>query len=200
MPTGYTFNVVDGTITELKPFALQCARAFGALISMRDDPSDKPIPDEFKPSSYHTEQLELARQKLAELKAMSAEQIALAAKVFAEQKEADNRRYYEERKAENARIDAMVQKVLLWEPPSKDHVGIKDFMLEQLQTSRNNLSFSEKELGKPRLTPTAWYNAAIDVATHDIEYHSKNQREEEERAASRTKWIKELKKSLEAVS
>ena len=43
MATGYTFNVVDGQITTLSDFAMQCARAFGLLIDMRDAPSDAPM-------------------------------------------------------------------------------------------------------------------------------------------------------------
>ena len=35
MPTGYTAAVCSGEITEIKDFALSCARAFGALITMR---------------------------------------------------------------------------------------------------------------------------------------------------------------------
>lgn len=52
MPTGYTAGVKDGTVTDFKAFVMQCARAFGALIDMRDDPSDVPIPKSFAPSSY----------------------------------------------------------------------------------------------------------------------------------------------------
>lgn len=30
MPTGYTFEVCEGKMTDFSAFALQCARAFGA--------------------------------------------------------------------------------------------------------------------------------------------------------------------------
>lgn len=54
MPTGYTAAVCDGKITEFPAFALQCARAFGALITMRDDAMNAPIPEEIKPdTSYY---------------------------------------------------------------------------------------------------------------------------------------------------
>lgn len=45
MPTGYTAAIKYG-IT-FKEFALDCARNFGACISMRDEPRETPIPDEF---------------------------------------------------------------------------------------------------------------------------------------------------------
>ena len=46
MPTGYTADIQDGKITTLREYALSCARAFGALIMMRDDPHDAPIADD----------------------------------------------------------------------------------------------------------------------------------------------------------
>jgi len=57
MPTGYTYPVVEGKITEFSDFALSCARAFGALITMRDDPHDTPIPETFEPSDYNAKKL-----------------------------------------------------------------------------------------------------------------------------------------------
>ena len=59
MPTGYTSKIADGI--GFKDFALSCARAFGACIEMRDDPSDKPIPNEFKPNDYHKKRMAAAK-------------------------------------------------------------------------------------------------------------------------------------------
>jgi hypothetical protein len=50
MPTGYTAAVADGTITEFPDFAMQCARAFGTLVLMRDEPQDAAIPEKFEPA------------------------------------------------------------------------------------------------------------------------------------------------------
>ena len=62
MPTGYTAKIADGQTFE--EFILSCARAFGALVEMRDEPADAPIPEEFKPSAYHTTQIGVARAKM----------------------------------------------------------------------------------------------------------------------------------------
>ena len=43
---------------------MDCARAFGACIMMRDESVDAPIPEEFKPSTYHIEELEKAKSDL----------------------------------------------------------------------------------------------------------------------------------------
>ncbi len=63
MPTGYTADIAKG-IT-FQQYAWSCARAFGALVMMRDEPSDAPIPEAFTPSDYHVKALAEARAKLA---------------------------------------------------------------------------------------------------------------------------------------
>ncbi len=59
MPTGYTAAVQNGTVTRFADFAMNCARAFGALVELRDE-MDAPIPDTFKPSTHHSESLKKA--------------------------------------------------------------------------------------------------------------------------------------------
>ena len=44
MPTGYTSGVATGEIKDFKTYALQCARAFGACIMLRDEPMSDEIP------------------------------------------------------------------------------------------------------------------------------------------------------------
>lgn len=62
MPTGYTAAIADGI--DFKTYALSCARAFGALVEMRDEPANAPIPEEFKPSSYYVTSLASAREEV----------------------------------------------------------------------------------------------------------------------------------------
>ena len=50
MPIGYTSKLHDGD-QPFNEFIMSCARAFGALVTMRDDPNDAPIP-EFEVSEY----------------------------------------------------------------------------------------------------------------------------------------------------
>lgn len=85
MATGYTCDVSDGKITTLRDFALRCARAFGALITMRDEPFDAPIPEKFEPhTDYHDKAIREAREQLEKLSAMSPAQVAKAAKADAD--------------------------------------------------------------------------------------------------------------------
>lgn len=64
MPTGYTADVADGKITDFVEYALQCARAFGACIMLRDEPISSEIP-EFQPSDYNANALAEAEKTLS---------------------------------------------------------------------------------------------------------------------------------------
>jgi hypothetical protein len=45
MPSSHTSPVQKGEVTSFPDFALDCARAFGATIAMRDMASDAPLTD-----------------------------------------------------------------------------------------------------------------------------------------------------------
>jgi len=62
MPTGYTNCIKDGVTFE--QFVWKCARAMGALVMMRDEPSNAPIPVKFEPSNYYAEEVAKAKAKL----------------------------------------------------------------------------------------------------------------------------------------
>lgn len=193
MPTGYTAGVVDGKITEFKDFALQCARGFGALISMRDDPWDASIPDEIQPGTYHQKRLEECRQRLVELQAMTPEQAEVGAQE-AYQHEVDLNAQYDNRAAlENERIDAMLALVHNWKPPTADHSELKSFMIQQLDISRNKKY--QREAPK-KLSGSDWLQKEIKKAFEDIEYQAGEWEKEVQRAKGRTAWIKALKASL----
>ena len=74
MPTGYTADVIEKDIS-FREFALKCMRAFGALVSFRDDDSSKII-TEVPLSDYHKKALEKAKKDLQLFKEQSPERLA----------------------------------------------------------------------------------------------------------------------------
>jgi len=198
MPTGYTAPVQSGEITEFKDFALQCARAFGALVMMRDEPMDAKIPDAFEPSDYHTRRLAEAKAELERLRSLTPEQIEAEAEK-AWQTELD---YHNKRVAETAlqrkRYEDMLAKVEAWVPPTPDHTGLKEFMASQL---RESIEFDCRDREPPkRKTSEEWLHAALKSALWNVEYHEKGQREEIERTEGRNRWLRELRESLKAAA
>lgn len=192
MPTGYTSPVVDGKITEFKDFALSCARAFGALVEMRDAPMDAPIPDKLTQSTFYTDALAKARDRLGELTSMgAAEAESEAAKWYRQAvKYADeaNARDDEER----ARLDAMAAQVRAWTPPSPDHREMKKFMLEQLDISQNTY----RSPPPVKRSGPDWLKAEIADAKRDVERYADERMKEMERHRDRSEWIRALRASL----
>ena len=198
MPTGYTAPVADGTITTLRAFALQCARAFGATISMRDDPQDAEIPDKFEPSDFYAKSLQAALARLRHLNGLSP----IDAQREMQQQHSRHLARWREHSWDDARqrvrYNAMLQAVESWEPPTPEHDGLHDFMHKQLSES---IAFDcgGKYMHMPRLQRwPEWLAEQIAEAERDIDYHAEHQVAENERAATRTAWVRELRASLPA--
>lgn len=196
MPTGYTANVADGTITEFGDFAMLCARAFGACVSMRDSPHDAQIPDVFQPSDYNSKELCDAESELRRLESMSeTDRVEAAEADYASQLTAWQK-YHDDMEKKKSRYEAMLAKVTEWQPPTVEHSGLKKFMSEQLENSImfdcGNLYVKKPERG----TVYEWYSRALETANKNIAYHAKAQAEEIERARTRSKWVADLRASL----
>jgi hypothetical protein len=196
MPTGYTAEIKDGITFE--QFVMRCSRAMGALVMMRDDPMDAPIPERFEPSDYHAKKLAEAQKNLAWYTNMAdSEAEREAEKEFNAQCEQHEKRLQDANELRN-KYNAMLAQVLQWQPPSHDHEGFKEFMLKQI---RDSIDFdcSTKYYTEPVSKSTAdWKAEKIKDAHKDIEYHTKGQREEIERTDGRNAWLKALRDSLKA--
>lgn len=196
MPSGYTAPVQDGTITEFREFALSCARAFGALITMRDDPADAPIPEKFEPSTgYYDGALERARRALAEVEGMPLDECEREAAAQHRHALEDRRKRQAEKDVVRQRYEAMLAKVEAWEPPSPEHVEMKAFMAKQL---RESIDWDCTVYGEEpeRISGTEWREQMLAKARRDIEYHTEERRKEIERVEGRNRWVQQLRESL----
>lgn len=193
MPTGYTHSISEGISFE--KFTLNCAKAFGALISMRDEPNDAPIPTEIKPDDYHSKAIVKAKTDLRKYEAMKLPE---AEKLC--QKAYDNElKRIAEAEAKDAKLktdyELMLAKVKKWTPPTTEHHGLKKFMIEQIESSIDWDCGYERD--KPRKqNAEQWLLEQKRQAIKDIDYHTKKNDEEIKRCAERTKWIQDLLKSL----
>jgi hypothetical protein len=194
MPTGYTAEIANG-IT-FNRFAWSCARAFGALVTMRDDPADAPIPERFEPSDWNAKQLTKARDRLATLRVMSIEDATANAKAEYDEAVKSHRAQLAEKQALSNKYHAMLAEVVKWEPPTPEHQGLKDFMVEQIRQSID-WDCDTKYMHVPLLLPAkAWLAQRIAAAERDIAYHEKQHAEEVERTEQRNAWLSALRTSL----
>lgn len=192
MPTGYTADVQNGKIETLQEYAFVCARAFGALVMMRDDSSDTPIPEAFEPNTkHHDDKLAIAEAILL-VTPSSEECEQIAQDEFDEEMD-----YYNNQVTENSRqhdrYKAMLSKVVSWLAP-EDHLKMKAFMIEQLEKS---IEFDIHQPKAPtKKSGSDWLTNRNDKAKWDIEYHTRNIKEEIERTDSRNLWLSQLRESL----
>lgn len=194
MPTGYTANIKDGITFE--QYALQCARAFGALVDMRDEPSDAEIPNSFEPDDYNAKRLEEAKKRLHFFRTLSSEECEAMAKQEHQEELARQIKRLEENKALMASYHAMLEQAKAWTPPSSDHVNLKEFMVSQIEESIRFDDRSEYCEPLPRQSGEQWLADQIKAAEWSVSYHEKAHKEEVDRCKKRSEWVKALRTSL----
>ena len=195
MPTGYTAGIKDGMTFE--EYALGCAKAFGACITMRDDTGDQEIPDEFEVDEHHLERKKVAEEELIHLGEIS-------------QDEAINRATVDWEKAEERRIgqlhsnldlkikyDLMLAQVKSWEVPTTSHVEFYNFMVSQLEESIDfDCSSDFYSTPTVRMSGEEWLSERMDSINRRINYHAESYEDEVCRVKDRNSWIKALREGL----
>jgi hypothetical protein len=196
MPTGYTAAIKDGISFE--KFAMDCARAFGACVTLRDEPGGgEQIPFVFEADTWHANAAQKARDELAALLAMPDEQRErAAAKAWDDAETARLMRIEEGRKLRQA-YEAMLAKAQAWKPPTPEHEELRKFMCEQITESIRFDCRDDIEVNAtPRQNGDQWAAEKAARLKRDIAYHDKQQAAEVQRAATRTAWVRQLRASL----
>lgn len=199
MPTGYTHDIKDGISFE--QFVLNCARAFGACITLRDESGGgEKIPEAFEPSDYHQKALGIARNTLAELEDLTFAECERRAAADYDEAEQSRITRLQENKQQLAAYAAMLDKVRLWSPPSSEHVGLHEFMQSQITES---IKFDDRincyEKPTVRLSGIDWHDEKKARAIKDIAYHKAEHTKEVERTNQRNEWVRLLRESLEPI-
>ena len=194
MPTGYTSKLMEKG-QDFRSFVLTCARGMGACIMQRDDPMDQP-PQKQKPSDYHIKAIAEADKKLAKLKAMSpAKQREYGEDLRAKERVRLKQGQASEQEQE-ARLERMEAQVRAWQTPTKDHDGLKDFMLDQIKISKHGDWMAKYVREAEQKSPDAYFAEELSKAARDINYHLEEHEKEVARTNSRNEWIDQLYKSL----
>lgn len=204
MPTGYTAGILDGTVTTFPQFAKLCMRAFGATIHLRDESLNTEYQPRV-PSDYHLKAIEKANQSIIDAQKLTDEEIVDTRKKQLE----DRKKYHLDaiEKAKKATIDMnkILADVKKWQPPTPDHTGIKDFMIDQIEKTIDfdcKTDYNDKELIEIEtelLTINAYEvrKQIIEQAKKDLAYHNAENLKEVQRCAQSNKWVNELLESIQ---
>jgi len=197
MPTGYTWKLAEKG-QSFRDFALDCARAFGALITMRDEPKSTPIPKTLKPrTDYYDKELLKSKVELRSLLAMNNKEKLEYGKKKKQEKINHFQECLAKTKLQNKRLRDMESKVQRWSPPTPDHDKFKEFMLQQINVSIRDTYFEEKTIEQAsKEGPLEYYAKAVIEAKQSIEYFEEARAKELARTYENNEWIEQLRESL----
>lgn len=193
MPTGYTAMLIKQENVSFARFALQCARGFGACLLQRDDDFND-LPDPYqKVANYYSRALKETKELLGHVRTLEGQALINYVQAKDEQRYQSSLNSFESMVNENARYALMKREVMAWIPPTHEHEGLKNFMLQQLETSTwKNLTAPVRQ----NTDPETWKKEEIQRLEQKIVYYENQIQEEEARVAGRNKWIRDLYTSL----
>ena len=158
MTTGYTQQIIDGTVKTPKEFLHLCLRNFGICVSMRNESFNiqgdytEYIRKYYQDTiGYLNKALENAKKEYARISNLSDDDLyEMYVKKFT-----DNRNYYQKRtdvtKKQNAKYLSFYDAIKNWDC-SEEFNNIKKFALDQIDISKDAEDFYKDELTKKMLT------------------------------------------------
>ena len=174
MTTGYTQQIIDGTVKTPKEFLHLCLRNFGVCISMRDMPLDSQgdyteyIKKFYQDSmGYHAKALENAKREYEKITNLSDDNLyEMYVKKFT-----DNREYYQKRtdeaKKQNAKYQSFYDAIKNWDC-SEEFSNIKKFALDQIDISKEAEDYYADNLSKEILTKEEFISSYKDEYEEDL--------------------------------
>ena len=187
MTTGYTQQIIDGTVKTPKEFLHLCLRNFGICVSMRDESLNlqgdytEYIKKFYQDSmGYHSKALENAKAEYERVNNLSDDDFyEMYVKNFS-----DNREYYQKIadkvKKQNSKFQSFYDAIKNWDC-SEEFDNIKSFALTQLNISKDDEDYYTDELSKKMLTKEEFISNGkskykedlLEKAEWDISYHQK---------------------------
>jgi len=201
---GYT-GIFENRNVTFEEFVWRCARAFGALVHMRDMDWNVPVvlPQQSSRGkineSYRQECLKDSQALLQKYQNMSLAQAQTLLDQEYQRRLQEAKEGIAKKKVLRERFEKVYVKVQSWQPPSSKHNELKQFMLEQLEYGIKHDcddSYWQNSLSRPKPTVQEWLNQNIAWAQQDVEYHTKKANEEEDDGDSAVEWILALKNSV----
>jgi len=191
MATGYTSKLYDGE-QEFGEFVLDCARAFGAYIHLRDEPNAvlSKIEDD---TPNRIRALDRAQTAYDEFTALSEEEQKALHQEYVLSTQAYNRKNLQRRIDVAERYGKMLAKVIAWNPP-EELENLKEFMKEQLEGS---IEFDCKPWEAKVLEFEEWRDDHVKHLLRMIERCEEDIEREKKRVKEQHAWHEALLKAAQ---
>lgn len=203
MPTGYTSGIIDGNLKTFKDFAMLSSRAFGATIHMRDESLDKPY-EKRKPSNYYVENIERAKKRIYSAKRRSDKRLIRDRKRELRESIIYHQKRLDETNESVKRLNSFLDEAKAYKPPTKEHIGIKKFMIEQIEETikwDGNTSYHKEAIANcyeelKNLSARKIRKAKLAQAKKELRYYTKSYRDEVKRCKTANLWVERYFNSL----
>lgn len=195
MPSGYTHDIYDGKEVTGVEFILKCSRAFGAAVMMREEPLSNPI-REIEVSDYHIKSMERASRDLENILALSTDEIIATIEENYQQRLEDIQQTLEAKNKLRASYEKVLREVEAWVPPTDEHSRLKEYAIEQLESSIDFDCDTSHLYPPTKESPDEWMAGCIQYYEGEVAYHTKQYEEEVQRVAKQNKWVRDLYDSL----
>ena len=195
MPTGYTSELLKNQ--NFKDFILTCAKAFGVSLSLEKDSSGKPIAEPIQIDDYYYNKIEETKHKLQKLLKMGKSHLLELAEKQISSDKISAIKYLESIENENKIFQDMLDQVEEWQPPTKEHEKLKEFMIRQLNMSMNEVKYAkDRIIFLNNLDIEKYIADMIESLEKDIIYYKKKHKEEFDSVQEKNLSNKELIDSL----
>lgn len=203
MPTGYTAYIEDGKITTGKEFLKLCTRAMGVAVDLKEEPLSVSTPTSFEPKTYYKDNYDKALKKLEKVSNMSFEEAKSQMKKDYEKRTYDYKVRTEKEITINERYENVKKEVEEWIPPTENHRRLKEFALEQINMSINELRYIDGYLEKIKEnfddsdeTVQNYINNLVARCKEDVKWNYKIWQEELESVRRKNEWMKQFLESF----
>jgi len=179
----------------------------GPLVTFRDEPLSDELPDEVSNDfsiNYYRKKAHSTEMQISRLRKAKPNQ--LRSKMFRELKRTATYSVTARQRALQLkdRYANMLQQVVNWRPPTKDHIEFKKFMVQQLVGSAKydcETEYYDKRDAKilqilGTMTPEQWRDEKLIDLQRSLEYYRKEMKKNKEHRERSNAWIQALKASL----
>jgi len=190
----FTQSIKYGAEMSAAEFIVGWAKLRGGLAHMREEPLDAPI-RMLAMSPYRESALKRAKENLEKYKNMTLEE-AEAAIEEGYQKSIEHQKVMDEQRAlQKQKFVALMEEVNKWEPPTLQHLTIKEDALSDLKSAIKDCECTPYEPEK--MGAQEYIDMWVENYEKEVAYHEKTLADEKQAVEEKNKWIKDLLASVE---
>lgn len=195
LANGYVHKLIEDNLS-FESFVWECAKAFGALDSQKEFDS---LDLKSLYSSYYCDELQSHKEKLIFLQSLTEKQKLDFGKDKKYKEIEILTKEHVKFLQDKDKIRLTLDKVNEWQPPSDNHLALKQFMLDSLK----EVSFVDDNYYIDLIKEASdksdmqYYEDTIAKVQKNIEYYTVKHEEEKRNNKSKLDWLETLNKSVQ---